>query len=1285
MGSGVRLTLLACILLASGGTTWAEDFPEDEIVRKARVLRQRADAHQDARRVEQAVSHYRKAIRLLRARGGDHEELATTLNNLGYLLDAVGKTSEAHPLYEEALKIRRRLVKGDHFNVIQSLDNLASTLSSLGKEGEALPLYEEALKIRRRLFKGDHSDVAKSLNNVGYILDAIGRASEALPLFEEALKMRRRLFKGDHPDVALSLNNLGHVLEAVGRATDALPRCQESLEMRRRLFEGDHPDVAWSLNSLASVLETLGKPTKALPLHEEALKMFKRLYKGDHPLVAQNLNNLAYTLNAVGKASEALPLFEEALEMRKRLFKGDHPDLATSLNNLAHALDSLGKASEARPLYEEALKMRRRLFKGDHPVVAQSLNNLAYVLDNLGKVRQAQAIFEEALEMRRRLFNGDHAEVAQGLNNLAHALDSLGRAGEALPLYEEALKMYRRLFKGDHPDVALSLSNLANMLRTIGKADEARPLYEEALAMYRRLFKGDHPDVVWSLGNLAYALRSLGKEGQALPLYEEALAMTRRLFKGDHPDVAVCLNNLAAGLSAADRASEAVPLYEEALRMLRRLYKGDHPDVAQSLLNMASVLADLNRRAEAREIAQEAIQVGEGCQWPGSYTPRVLLGRLYLLDAKFDLAIQVLESAATQLETRRAEAVSLGSEGRSQYLANLRDWDPFPLLVKAHVRRGEPERALEVLERSRGREMLDLLKRGEGDPLRAALASARESGDEALVTRIQDVQRLVQETASRVAAASNQAKRARKFPMRTKRGTPREAERAARRAHADALRERLRMVRDALPEGRPLLAEEMKALLSEGERMVAFSLGEPSFVFVISRDDVHAHALGTEDRHVTSRAVAEAVAVYRNTLSRAGATPTGASEHPGAALFRMLMPDVIWQDVKGASRVYLLPHASLHQLPFEALVVRASEDKPVYWLQEGPPVAYAASAAVLGALRARPGATSPNAAVVAVGDPLFDGVSQWPEVGVVITGVAPKTQAAAASLRPGDVITSYGETPTPALEDLLGAVRGTDATGEAQVTLEFERDGKTETVSLKPGRIGVMLAEEPPPIAGPKVLQNTAAGVIRGAHRGRLRPLPGTREEVNALATLVRQSKRRIPVGTLLGAEATEGALFETSNSPRILHLATHGLIEPDLGARASRLALTPPRVPVPGNDGFLSLGDLLERWRARLKGTELVVLSACESHAGKLDTNEGMLALPWGFCFAGARSCIASLWHVDDVSTAKLMTSLYRGLFEGDDFAPCEALHAARLSLFKTHPDPYHWAPFLFVGAPQR
>jgi len=74
---------------------------------------------------------------------------------------------------------------------------------------------------------------------------------------------------------------------------------------------------------------------------------------------------------------------------------------------------------------------------------------------------------------------------------------------------------------------------------------------------------------------------------------------------------------------------------------------------------------------------------------------------------------------------------------------------------------------------------------------------------------------------------------------------------------------------------------------------------------------------------------------------------------------------------------------------------------------------------------------------------------------------------------------------------------------------------------------------------------------------------------------------------------------------------------------------------------------------------------------------------LPWGSCFAGARSAIGSLWRVDDESTALLMAGFYRRLLAKDGADACGALHEARRALRRSHPEPYYWAPFVFVGAP--
>lgn len=133
-----------------------------------------------------------------------------------------------------------------------------------------------------------------------------------------------------------------------------------------------------------------------------------------------------------------------------------------------------------------------------------------------------------------------------------------------------------------------------------------------------------------------------------------------------------------------------------------------------------------------------------------------------------------------------------------------------------------------------------------------------------------------------------------------------------------------------------------------------------------------------------------------------------------------------------------------------------------------------------------------------------------------------------------------------------------------------------------------------------------------------------------------------------------------------------------------STLALTLPPDPVPGDDGFLTLSDLLDRWRGSLSGCELVVLSACSTQRGAQQRDEGVYALPWGFLYAGVPAVVASLWNVADESTAELMADFYRRLRSGkyeDRLAP---LIAAKKALEKRHPDPRHWAGFIWMGDPR-
>jgi CHAT domain-containing protein len=186
--------------------------------------------------------------------------------------------------------------------------------------------------------------------------------------------------------------------------------------------------------------------------------------------------------------------------------------------------------------------------------------------------------------------------------------------------------------------------------------------------------------------------------------------------------------------------------------------------------------------------------------------------------------------------------------------------------------------------------------------------------------------------------------------------------------------------------------------------------------------------------------------------------------------------------------------------------------------------------------------------------------------------------------------------------------------------------------------------------------------------------------------------------------EATEEKSKSLSPSYDILHFATHAQLNEDDPLSSAVLLAKGGK-----EDGRLEVREI---FGMDLKAN-LVVLSGCDTALGKLSTGDELVGLTRAFIYAGTPSVVASLWNVDDSSTAQLMASFYRNL---KTMSKVEALRQAQLELIRgegrsdllarrgvggigklgetvksqspsqnpmsiSTSDPYFWAPFILVG----
>jgi CHAT domain-containing protein len=206
--------------------------------------------------------------------------------------------------------------------------------------------------------------------------------------------------------------------------------------------------------------------------------------------------------------------------------------------------------------------------------------------------------------------------------------------------------------------------------------------------------------------------------------------------------------------------------------------------------------------------------------------------------------------------------------------------------------------------------------------------------------------------------------------------------------------------------------------------------------------------------------------------------------------------------------------------------------------------------------------------------------------------------------------------------------------------------------------------------------EGLAEPVVREAVRNglTLKALPASRQEVEGIAGLFATAQ------TYLGRDATEEKAKSLGPETRLVHFACHGLLDERFPLNSS-LALTISEHPAEGQDnGLLQAWEIFESVRL---DADLVTLSACDTALGKEMGGEGLVGLTRAFQYAGARSVLASLWSVSDVSTADLMKRFYGHLRAGK--SKDEALQAAQIELIRSPQKrlnhPFHWAAFQLTG----
>lgn len=796
---------------------------------------------------------------------------------------------------------------------------------------------------------------------------AAGQFAAARAAADSALAARERRARHRPLAAAAFADSLGNAFFAAGapEALEAAAACFErALALRERALGPRALPVAKSAGTLAVIHDYLGRFEDALRLERRALAIHADSLPTADPRIAAGHRQVSSLLFYLGRYDQAAEAIERALAAQDL---GGAPDPTARVD----ALTVRGEIARVRDRYPEAEdSFRRALAIADSAAGVDPLTHAALV------------------------------------NNFAGLYKDLARYDEAEPLLERSLRMRRALENRDPDALATAELNRAEVLRLQGRLAEAAPGYAAALDLSRQARGAEHVDRIPILAQAAVLETALGRFARAESLFAEAEALARRSLGAGHPVLAQTLHDRADLLAARGDRAAADSVAALALDLRERVLGADHPDAAVTRVLRARVLAGHDDDAAARHL-ERALAVLERSPWYPEATLEALAleARAAERAGDRDGAIRRMRAATGRVDLLRASRGG-GAATRAAFLGSqLALYDD---LIAWQLEAGDVAGAFESRERARARALLDQIAGG-GVDFRSGVPAAE----------LAELDRATGSAERRLAQAQRRIEEARfsPGPEPAARWTEIARLEAARDSAAWDLQMARERVRDRSPLWRQLLsAEGQVASLAETQRdlvprrgaLLAYHVGaRRSWVFVVppagrppavielSVSAGDAARFGVATGPLTGAALERMVLGDPGSAEPAGRVGVAAelsgerrldrARAPGAgapdrreqrlhALWRTLAPEAVWRAARRAEEIVLLPDGALHLLPFEALVVRVRDKaRPArYWLDEGPAIAYGASATSMLALERRPrGGARSGPFALSVCDPEF--------------------------------------------------------------------------------------------------------------------------------------------------------------------------------------------------------------------------------------------------------------------------------------------------------------------------
>lgn len=976
---------------------------------------------------------------------------------------------------------------------------------------------------------------------------------------------------------------------------------------------------------------------KATEHLQEALDILDGKFCTADLLHAEAHQEMGVALIRQGKKSQSVGHFLESIAIRRELNGDDDPLLASTYNKLGVSYYLTGEFDKALNAYRKALSLSERV-EVDPLVIAEICNNFGIVLKLQGDLVEAFEFYHRSMQLKEALLSADDPNLARTYNNLGNLLRVMGQTEEAMVYYEKAVTIFKAKYGPRDPMVGKIFTNQGIIYSRYGDYNKALQYFNQALAIYEDN-ESNAEDIASTWNNIGNVYFQLKDYNQGLVYYSKSVSKREQnasIFQSrSYSNIALCYCELG-------QFENARKYHQLSVDYLIQYYGKDHYLLASEYLNYGKFLIKTGENIRGLDLFLQAYNVNKsnyGEKHPDVSKSLSFIGDFYKNEGEFRIALdyyqrslfsgvsdfngkyniysnptvgQRILSKNELLNTLHKKAIAF----RDYYTSVTRDPKDLRMSLETF------EVAFDLMDKIRighltQESKLELAKNQRTlfrDAIQTACDAYRETGSE-------DYQSLAFQFAERGKAAmlydfirENDAKHFAHIP--------------------DSLIQAEHKMKEDIAVYQRLIDDETLKPVAERENSLLAHWEEMLFDLQDRQSKLIQHFNVQYPKYYQYK--------YVNRIQPVDEIQAILDEKD-ALIEYFLDDDKLYTFYVAKDKMQITEQ--LVDSSFYHFVDALPNNQSLDEILNNASVTY--SKYVTASHQLYRLLLQPFEADFAGKDLIIipDGILGYVSFESLLTD-----EASAATidyknlpylLRTNTI--NYGYSSTLYLHSLRDEDPGrTKENLLAFAPVYFEKD-----------RLG-----------GDQ--QNVGLFRTRGES---LIDLPATLQEVKSI-------KKILGGDVYLNESATVARFREIASDYRILHIATHSIVD-NINPLRSRLVFSP--VTEEQDGACLRYNDLFNLDL----NAEMAVLSACNTGYGQNSEGEGIIALSRGFMYSGVPSLVISLWSVEDESTALIMKNFYKYIKEG--FSKDEALRRSKLDFLSTsnsiYSSPHFWSGFINIG----